>query len=252
MPKNKSNYKKKVMSKRQKKKWSMNQLVKIVEESGIESQKMNVRYFQRSYTDLNPNRGIYNPVVYSIQPTGVDNLLPNYPNLTNSQRQIYIDTISIYFLFTENDTGLNSLKHEYIRHMLVYKDDETDASVSDVTAMFKSDSISGSLSVTEESLLAVIPQSGHIYKTNDSGWLQYDSTLGGSLSTGIISTDIPNYVVPQRKYRKTLRLKKTFQIADNGTLIGWKIPTLALLYTGTLSDSPDCTVTYHMYYKVLA
>lgn len=232
------------------KKWSKGQLHKEIEREAVASQKMQVRYHQRLTTDLNGDQGIYNPAVYTISPSGVDNLLPNYPNLTQGQRKIYIDTISIYIFYNENDTEVNSLKHQFIRHFVVYKDDETDATENDVTSMFQS--TAGSLNVMEESLSAVIPQSGHIYKNQDSGWIAYDATRANSLSTGIVATDIPNFQYPFMKFKKTLRLKKEYQIADNGTLIDWKIPTVALLYTGASSEAPDITCYYHMYYKVLA
>lgn len=232
------------------KKWSEKQLMRIAEKAGLDSQKTQVRYHQRLTVNLNPNEGIYNNAQYSIQPSGMDSLLPNYSALTNSDRQIYIDTISIYIVYNENDLQINSDSSEFIRHFVVYKDDETDATQNEITTMFKS--TGAGINVMEESLNAVVPQSGHIYKNKDSGWISYDARRKDSLSTGVTPTDIPNFVYPYKRFRKTLRLKKVFQINDNGTLIDWKIPTVALFFTGSSQESPDVHCYYHMYYKVVA
>lgn len=233
------------------KKWSEKQIIKIAKQEGIDSQKMMVRYHQRLTANLNPNEGIYNNAVYAIQPSGMDNLLPNFPNLTQGQRQIYIDTISVYIVYQENDVGLNSMNHEYIRNFVAYKDDETDATQADITDMFESTG-GGVITVMEESMNAVIPQSGHAYKRMDTGWIKYDALRKDSISTGVTVTDVPNFIYPYKRFRKSLRLKKTFQIADNGTLIDWKIPTVAMFFTGGVNEAPDVHCYYHMYYKVLA
>lgn len=233
------------------KKWSEKQIVKLADKSGIDSQKMMVRYHQRLITNMNPYNGIFNPVVFQIVPSGMDNLLPNFPSLTNSQRRIWIEYITVYCIFTENDLELNSTNRQFIRNMLVYKDDETDASTSEVSGMFVYTG-TGSLTNMEMSLNAVLPQNGKIYPRQDSQWIPYDADASNALGSGVES-DL-NYKYPYKRFRKTLKIRKEFQIDedDAGSLIDFHVPTLALFYTGVQAESPDCHAYFHMYYKVLA
>ncbi|HHZ97112.1 MAG TPA: hypothetical protein EYN67_16540 [Flavobacteriales bacterium] len=199
---------------------------------------------------MNPYQGIFNPTVFMVYPTGMDNLLPNFPSLTNSQRRIWIEYITVYCIFTENDVELNSTNRQFIRNMLVYKDDETDASNSEVSGMFVYTG-TGSLTNMEMSLNAVLPQNGKIYPRQDSGWIPYDAEAGTALGSGVIS-DL-NYKYPYKRFRKTLKIHKEFQIdATDGSLIDFHTPTLALFFTGQSTESPDCHAYFHMYYKVLA
>lgn len=229
---------------------SKQQLVNFIKQESIDSMKEQVQYFMRVATNQNPSGGIYTPVVLAIQPTGVDSLLPNYGTLTDNQRKIYIDYINIYIICNENDLEVNDTKSNFLRHFLVEKDDETAATAQEVSDMFTS--YATNQSVVEESLNAVIPRTDKIWKKKDSGWIHYDATRKDSLSTGVTVTDVPNFMYPFRKYKKTIRVKKEFQISDNGTLLNWHQPTVAVLFTGLLTAAPDCTIYYHMYYKVLA
>lgn len=231
------------------KKWTENQIVKLADKSGIESQKMQVRYHQRLTTNMNPYNGIFDCTVQQTQLSGLDQLLPNYATLTQGQRKIWIEYITIYVVFNENDTELNATSRNFIRHMLVYKDDETDAGTQDVEDMFKYTGVL-SLNNMEISLNAVLPQNGHIYPRQDSGWIPYDSELSTSLGSGFGSDT--NFRYPYKRFRKTLNIKKEFQINDNGTLIDFSIPTLAMFFTGALAESPDVHSYFHFYYKVLA
>lgn len=226
------------------------QLNKVIDQRAIDTQKTQVQYFMRLTADLNPSGGLYSPVVFQLQPTGLDSLLPNYGLVTEGAQKIYIEYINAYIFFNENDTEVNDIKRNFIRHMLVYKDDETDASDTEVSNMFTS--FGTNQSVVEESMNAVIPRSEEIWAKQDSGWIPYNAERGTSLSTGITVTDVPNFIYPFRKYKKTLKIQREFQISPNGTLIDWHIPTVALFFTGLNSAAPDCTVYYHMYYKVLA
>ncbi len=229
---------------------SLNQLGKFMDERAIESQKTMVQYHIRMVTNQNPSDGLYNCITFPVQPTGMDQFLPNYSENTEGQREIYIDYINIKILVNENDLEVNDTKRNFLRHFIVYNADLSDTTTSQVEDMFVS--VATGQSVVEENMNAVIPQRASRYKTQDSGWLKYNAIRSESVSTGVTVTDVPNFVYPFRKYVKKLAIKKSFQIADNGTLIDWKIPTLALFFTGLLTASPDCTIWYDMYYKVLA
>lgn len=231
---------------------SVKQLDKHIKQVTIESMKTQVQYHSDSAIEQNPAEGVgqsSTPVVFPIQPRGMDSLLPNYGTLTEGQRKIYIDYINIYVLFNENDLGVNDSKRNFIRHMLVRKDDETAATADDVRDMFKYMSMT---SRVEESLNSIVPRSSKIYKFQDSDWIAYDAISSQSVSTGVVPTDDLNYLYPCRKYKKVLKVQKEFQIAENGTLLDWSIPTLALFFTGLATASPDCSIWTHLYYKVLA
>lgn len=241
---------KKKRNKKKVKNMTKSQLNKVIDQRAIDTQKTQVQYFMRLSDNMNPSGGLYNASVFMIEPTGMDSLLPNYGNLTDGARKIYVEYINAYIFFNENDTGVNDTKRNFIRHMLVYKDDETDASVSEVEGMF--DSYAGNQTVVEESMNAVIPRSDAIWARQDSGWIPYSAERGTSVSTGVTITDVPNFVYPFRKYKKTLKIKKEYQVTGNGTLVDWHTPTIALLFTGLSTASPDCTCYFHLYYKVLA
>ena len=232
---------------------TVKQLDKHIKEVAVDSQKTQVQYFSDSAIEQNPAEGVgqsSTPIVFPIQPRGMDSLLPNYGTLTEGQRKIYIDYINIYVIFNENDLGVNDSKRNFIRHMLVRKDDETSASADDVRDMFKYMSMT---SRVEESLNSIVPRSTKIYKFQDSDWIAYDAISSQSVSTGVVpgQGDL-NYLYPCKKYKKTLKVQKEFQIADNGTLVDWSVPTLSLFFTGLATASPDCSMWYHLYYKVLA
>lgn len=224
-------------------------IIKAVRKNAIDSQDTQVQYFQRVVVNLNPSEGIYNPVVFAINPSGMDSLLPNYGNLTDGKQQIYIDYINIFIIYSENDLTLNDVKRNFIRHFITYKDDLTSATDNEITSAFQS---SGTLDVVEEALTAVFPQSSDIYHRHDSGWLPYDSERGTSVSTGATITDIPNFVYPLKKYTISLKVQKNFSIAGNGTLLNWRQPTVTALFTGSVNSEPDVSMGYHTYYKVLA
>lgn len=225
------------------------QLEDIIDKRSIETQKTQVQYFVDFVNNQNPAEGILSPVVFPIQPRGMDQLLPNYGSLTEGKRKIYLEYINLYIIFNENDLEVNDTKRNFIRYFVVEKDDETSASQQNVIDMFKS---SGTGTVVEESLSAVVPYDGTIFKSKDSGWKPYNAQRDASLSTGAVVTDIPNFVYPFRKYKINFKINREYQIADNGTLIDWKQKTMALFFTGLATSAPDCSIYYHMYYKVLA
>ena len=231
---------------------SVKQLDKHINDVAIRSMKTKVQYFKDSLIEQNPSEGsgtAGTPVVFAIQPRGCDSLLPNFGTLTEGQRKIYVDFINVYCLFNENDLQVNDDKRNFIRHMFVKKDDETDASADDVRGMFTT--MSGLSSRVEESLTSVIPRSKQIYAFQDSNWIPYDAIASQSVSTGVTPSTSLNYQYPFKKYKKVLKIQKEFQIRSNGTLVDWHIPTLALFFTGLATASPDCLMYYHMYYKVL-
>lgn len=231
---------------------TVKQLDKHIKDVSIDTQKTQVQYFMDSLQEANPSEGSGpegTPVVFPIQPRGCDSLLPNYGTLTEGQRKIYIDYINIYVMFNENELGVNDSKRNFIRHMLVRKDDETSASADDIRGMFRTMYLQ---SRVEESLSSIIPRDSKIYAFQDSDWIPYDAISSQSVSTGVVPTETLNYLYPFKKYKKTLKIGKEFQISDNGQLVDWSIPTLACFFTGLASASCDVTAWYHCYYKVLA
>ena len=224
-------------------------IMRAVKKNAIASQDTQVQYFHRVSVNNNPSEGIYNPICVPINPPGMDALLPNYGTYTEGSQQIYIDYINIFIIYEENDTELNDVRRNFIRHFITYKDDLTDTSVAELSAKFKSNSQMG---IVAESITAVFPQSSELYNRHDSGWIKYDAERGTSLSTGATITDVPNFHYPTKKYTISLKVQKNFQIAGNGSLLDWRQPTVCCLFTGSPNSEPDVTVGYHVYYKVLA
>lgn len=221
----------------------------MVKKNAIDTQDTQVQYFQRLVTNQNPSEGIYNPVVLQINPTGCDSLLPNYGQLTEGKQEIYVDYINIFVMYKENDVELNDVRRNFARHFIVQKDDNTDADVSEITNAFES---SSSLDIVGEAMTAVFKQSSAMWKSNDSGWYPYDAERGTSISIGATVTDIPNFHYPFLKHTMSLKYGKNYQIADNGTLLNFKIPTVVCMATQSNNSEPDVSIGYHFYYKVLA